>query len=86
MFQMLGLVHRCIPYCRLERGEHTELVYGTDGAERNLRAIVLSSRGGELIRFAEEPDAPAKTDTGGVKPYPKAWLVTWRTSDHNDSA
>jgi hypothetical protein len=35
-----------------------------------------------LIRFAEEPDGPAKIDTSGLKPFPKAWLVTWRTITH----
>lgn len=66
------LVHACIPYCRPKRGEHTELVYGTDKAEENLQYVVLSWRGGELIRFAEEPNAPPTTDTGELKPYAKA--------------
>jgi hypothetical protein len=76
------MIHRCIPYCQPDDGEHTELFYGTeDEGERNLR-LVLSWRRGELIRFAEEPDAPAKIDMSGLKPFPKAWLVTRRTITH----
>ena len=79
MLQMSGFIHRCIPYCRPDHGEHTELMYGSnDETEAKIRTVVLSWRGGDLFRVAEEPDAPAKMDTSGLKPFQKAWLVTWQ--------
>ena len=79
MLQIFSFVHACIPYCRPEHNEHTELMYGSDDeTETKIRSAVLSCRAGDLIRVAEEPDAPATMDTSGSKPFSKAWLVTWR--------
>ena len=78
MLKMLDLHHRCAPYCKPELGEHTKLVYGTnDDTEENFQEMIMLWRGGEIIRFVEEPNAPPRMNETSF--YPKAWYVTWRT-------
>ena len=79
MFQT-RLLHRCIPYCRPDAGEHTQLVYTDDSetSETLQRAIAIRF-GLNVFRAAEEPDAPPEVDSRGRKPYAKAWLVTWQS-------
>lgn len=77
--------HRCIPYCKPDLGEHTELVYTDESAtEQRIRQSLGYWRGLKVIRAVEEPDAPP-SDTvpqdvvqRGSKPLAKGWLVTWR--------
>lgn len=79
MLKMLGLHHHCAPYCMPNKGEHTELVYGSeDESEENFQEMVTLWRCGDLIRFIEAPNAPSRMNESG-RPYPKAWYVTWRT-------
>ena len=72
-------IHRCIPYCRPDHREHTQLVY-TDENEtcETLRRTLRDRWGIIVMRAAEEPDAPPQVDTSGKKPFTKAWLVTWQ--------
>lgn len=79
MLQAPSLMHRCIPYCRPEQGEHTALVYSSeDENEATIRQTLRRSRGIHVIRAAEEPDAPMQLDTSGRNLFSKAWLVTWQ--------
>ena len=79
MLKMLDVNHRCLPYCTPDLSEHTELMYGTEDAdEDNFQEMITFWRQGELIRFVEEPNAPTMMDQTGIKPYPKAWYVSWR--------
>jgi hypothetical protein len=79
MLQM-RFIHRCIPYCRPDDGEHTQLVY-TDNTETSatIQRTIGIRFGLSVFRAAEEPDARPEVDTSGRKPYPKAWLVTWQS-------
>lgn len=72
-------LHCCIPYCRPDDGEHTQLVY-TDEHPTNesIQRIIGGRWGFKLLRVAEEPDAPPVLDPSGLKPFAKAWLVTWQ--------
>ena len=80
MLQM-RFIHRCIPYCRPDDGEHTQLVY-TDDTETSatIQRTIGIRFGLSVFRAAEEPDAPPEVDTSRRKPYPKAWLVTWQSN------
>ena len=73
-------IHRCIPYCRPDDGEHTQLVY-TDETETSatIQRTMGIRFGLEVFRAAEEPDAPPQTDTSGKQLFAKAWLVTWQS-------
>ncbi|MBI3065670.1 MAG: hypothetical protein HYY82_12150 [Deltaproteobacteria bacterium] len=77
--------HRCIPYCKPDQGEHTELVYTDETAsEGTIRQSLEYWRGLKVIRAVEEPDAPPPDRVhhdvvqSGSRPLAKAWLVTWR--------
>lgn len=77
--------HTCMPYCRPEAGEHTELVYTDETAtEGTIWQSLGYHRGLKVIRAIEEPDAPAPDTVPqdivqrGSKPLTKGWLVTWR--------
>jgi hypothetical protein len=77
--------HTCMPYCRPEAGEHTELVYTDESAtEGTIWQSLGFHRGLKVTRAVEEPVAPARAGVPqdivqrGSKPLAKAWLVTWR--------
>ena len=75
-----SLMHRCIPYCKPEQGEHTALVYSSeDENEATIRRTLWRYHQIHVIRLAEEPDAPIELDTSGIKPFPKTWLVIWQS-------
>ena len=81
----IQIQHVCIPYCKPDLGEHTELVYTDEtAAEGKIRQALGFYRGLKVIRAVEEPDAPAPDRVPqdivqcGSKPLAKAWLVTWR--------
>jgi len=79
MLQM-RLMHRCMPYCKPDDGEHTELVYTDEHAtDKTIRQTLGGRRGLNVIRAAEEPDAPPQDDTSASRLWAKAWLVTWRS-------
>ena len=86
MFQT-QFIHRCIPYCKPDDGEHTQLVY-TDESETSetLRRTIGSRLKLNVVRAAEEPDAPPQVDTSGRKPFAKAWLVTWQCGQRSADA
>jgi hypothetical protein len=70
--------HRCMPYCRPDEGEHTEIVY-TDAVStaENIRAL-FAARDRNVLRAEVEPDARLPTEPPSSA---KAWLVTWREED-----
>jgi hypothetical protein len=68
MLQM-RFMHRCIPYCKPDEGEHTELVYSDESAtDETIRQMLGERRGANVISAAEEPDAPPQNDTSGSRP------------------
>ena len=73
---LTAFIHRCIPYCRPEQDEHTEVVY-TDAHStgETIRQTLRARDGRDVIRAELEPDAPLPTEP---KDLAKAWLVTWR--------
>jgi hypothetical protein len=79
MLQM-RFIHRCIPYCRPDDSEHTQLIY-TDDTETSatIQLTISIFYGLHVVRAAQEPDAPSEIDSSGRKRYPKAWLVTWQS-------
>jgi hypothetical protein len=77
--------HTCMPYCRPDLGEHTELVYTDESAtEGHIWQSLAYHRGLKVIRAIPEPDAPPPDRVPhdvvqrSAKPLAKAWLVTWR--------
>jgi hypothetical protein len=85
MLLITGFIHRCLPYCKPDEGEHTMLAYSSVGeTEESIRCTLRDRQGLTVIRAAIEPDAPPYPDTRGVRPFAKAWLVTWRSPACND--
>jgi len=77
MLQM-RFVHRCMPYCMPDEGQHTDLVYSDEEVtEETIQRMLAELRGLKVVRTGEEPDAPPKIDPSRSKPWAKAWLVTW---------
>jgi hypothetical protein len=72
-----AFIHRCIPYSRLERDEHTEVVY-TDAHStgETIRYILRAKDGRNVVGAEEEPDVPLPNEPSGLA---KAWLMTWRS-------
>lgn len=58
--------HRCLPYCKPDEGEDTELAYTSENdTEETIKRAFDHCRDVEVTRAAIEPDAPSKMDGTG---------------------
>ena len=74
----LRLIHRCLPYCRPDEGQHTMVVYGSeDESPQSIRNMIERWDGARFVGAVEEPDINIEVDNNGRKLYAKAWLMTW---------